>query len=92
MSEPVRLIAMRLVDMHKVHPAQDNSRRCGFCGEPVGIYPSGQQALRKHPEAEIICQVCAEKTVDLKRDVNALAAPLAEILQETRDSTPVKRA
>jgi hypothetical protein len=88
-SEPVRLVAMRLVDMHKIHPEQDNTRACAFCGQPVGIYPSGQKALRAHPEAEIMCQVCAVKSVDLMRDTNAVAAPVAEIAQEMRDSRPV---
>ena len=91
MSEPIRLICMRLVDMHKIHPEQDNTRVCAFCGQPVGVYPSGQKALREHPEAEIICQVCAAKTHD-PSDVNAPAAPVAEIVQEMRDSTPVAKA
>ena len=91
MSEPVRLVAMRLVDMVKVHPGQA-TKACASCGQPVGVYPSGQKALRKHPEAEIMCQVCAAKSAAVERDTHAAAAPIAEILQEIRDSTRVKRA
>jgi hypothetical protein len=88
--EPIRLICMRLIDMHKVHPEQV-TKACALCGEPVGVYPSGQKALRENPGAEIICQVCAAKTHD-PSDVNAPAAPFAEIVQEMRDSTPVNKA
>jgi hypothetical protein len=89
-SEPVRLVTMRLVDMHKVHPQQDNTRVCALCGETVGLYPSGQKALREHPKAKIICQVCAGQIPLNKRDINAPAASWAEIVQEMRDSTSVK--
>jgi hypothetical protein len=91
MMEPIRLVVMRLVDMHKVHPEQV-TRECSFCHEPVGVYPSGQKALRLTPgPVEIICQVCAAQKVD-KNDTAEPAAPVAEIVQEMRDSTPVKRA
>lgn len=85
------LIVMRLADMLRGRPAQDNSRLCSFCGEPVGISPFGQKALREYPKAEIMCIVCAEKPVAVKRDINRLAAPFAEIAQEVRDSTPVAK-
>jgi hypothetical protein len=55
----VRLIAMRLSDMVMMHPDQI-TRRCALCGEPVGIYPSGQAVMMHHPDAEIICQVCRD--------------------------------
>ena len=54
------LVAMRLKDMFSVHPRQDNSRFCSKCGERVGLYPSGQNALRNNPSMPIICAVCAE--------------------------------
>ena len=88
---PIRLVTMRLVDMHKVHPEQV-VMDCAFCGEKVGVYPSGQKALRLAPGPnEIICQVCAAQKVD-KNDTAKPAGPIAEIVQEMRDSTPVKRA
>jgi hypothetical protein len=50
---------MRLADMLLVHPQQDNSRVCSKCGEPVGIYPSGQAVLRGAPDTVITCNHCA---------------------------------
>jgi hypothetical protein len=55
----VSLVAMRLADMHLVHPDQDDSRVCSKCGETVGVYPSGQAVLARRPDATITCQVCA---------------------------------
>jgi hypothetical protein len=51
------LIVMRLANMRRVHPRQDNSHVCAACGEQVGIYPSGQAMLR-HDTTRIICDVC----------------------------------
>lgn len=51
------LIVMRLVDMHRVHPQQITGK-CERCGEVVGIYPSGQSAMKQYPDIEIVCQVC----------------------------------
>ena len=85
---PDALVAMRLIDMVKVHPAQDNTRVCGTCGQRVGIYPSGQRALRDHPGMAIVCQVCALKQPP---DEGVPAAPWPEIAEEARQSLPVKR-
>ena len=52
------LIVMRLVDMYKRHPKQINDRVCSRCGAAVGIYPSGQEALAKDPELQIVCFYC----------------------------------
>jgi hypothetical protein len=52
------LIVMRLANMHRVHPRQDNSRVCAACGEQVGIYPSGQAMLAADPSIRLICDVC----------------------------------
>ena len=56
----ITLVCMRLSDMHVVHPEQVE-KTCGECGRTVGVYPSGQKALRDHPDAKIQCQVCADK-------------------------------
>jgi hypothetical protein len=55
------LITMRLKDMRRVHPGQITGR-CDRCGEEVGIYPSGQKALKKYKldQVEIVCHVCRE--------------------------------
>jgi hypothetical protein len=55
------LVVMRLADMTRVHPAQDNSRVCSRCGERVGLYPSGQRVLRARPQTQIVCHVCILK-------------------------------
>ena len=51
------LIVMRLADMHKVHPDQITSN-CVRCNAVVGIYPSGQAALKRDPNMKPVCQVC----------------------------------
>ena len=53
-----RLLVMRLADMRLVHPQQDNTKVCSECGYQVGIYPSGQAALRRDPMLTVVCQVC----------------------------------
>jgi hypothetical protein len=70
----VRQVVMRLADMDRVHPRQDNSRVCASCGERVGVYPSGQHALLINPRIEIICQRC----VDPQEVGSARLAPGAE--------------
>jgi hypothetical protein len=56
---PIDLVVMRLADMLLVHPQQDNSRVCSRCGDQVGIYPSGQDILARHPDTIITCSACA---------------------------------
>lgn len=53
-----QLIVMRLADMTRVHPRQDNTRVCDQCGHMVGIYPSGQHILRADPTIPVICNRC----------------------------------
>lgn len=59
-----RLVVMRLADMQRVHPQQDDSKVCAVCGQQVGIYPSGQEALKHDPTMEIVCSVCNEADHD----------------------------
>ena len=87
-----RLVAMRLIDMHKMHPQQDNSRMCALCSQPVGVYPSGQSALRADPTIEIVCWVCAKREFNSVEDRAEPVAALDVILQEIRDSFGVKKA
>ncbi len=88
MKKPNALICTRLVDMVKMHPHQDNSRACNRCRQKVGIYPTGQRALRLYPKIEILCISCAvaEKNVEV---VNVPAGTIEEIRQEFRESKPV---
>jgi hypothetical protein len=61
----VRLICMRLADMKVTHPEQVTDL-CFKCGHEVGIYPSGQRALKRHPRTQIVCVRCAKpKEFDL---------------------------
>lgn len=56
------LICMRLANMHRVHPQQVEDR-CRRCGEVIGIYPSGQLAMKMAAEAGdtiiLECEVCS---------------------------------
>lgn len=88
----VRLVVMRLIDMHKMHPQQDNSKVCALCGQPVGIYPSGQAAIRTEPTIEIVCSVCAAREHNRFEDTAIPASDPATIAQEVRDSYRVKKA
>lgn len=56
------LVVMRLADMTVVHPAQDNTRSCSKCGHIVGIYPSGQKALKRWLHTRIVCARCVNPT------------------------------
>jgi hypothetical protein len=87
----VRLVVMRLIDMHKMHPQQDNSKVCALCGKPVGIYPSGQAQLRADPTTEIACSVCARKEFKRFEDTAIPVATRETILQEVQDSFSVKK-
>lgn len=89
-NKPEALIVMRLIDMHKLHPHQDNSRRCSKCGWGVGIYPSGQKVLRENPSLPVICNVCR----DWKDAVISMPAAksMEELLKESQDSVDVPEA
>ena len=53
------LIAMRLANMVVGHPEMTTDRRCGRCGEVLGVYPSGQRVLAKYGKrVDLVCEVC----------------------------------
>jgi hypothetical protein len=86
---------MRLVDMHRVHPHQDNSHVCSHCGERVGVYPTGQNVLRHNRQIKILCHVCVGKNVEkVAKEVVEIRAAGSwdEIAQEGRDSKDVSKA
>jgi len=91
MMSEAKLVVMRLVDMARVHPDQDNSRACSECGQMVGIYPSGQRALREHPEMTIICARCAAFE-HRPSDIDLPAGSMDEIIEEMRMSREVPKA
>lgn len=79
--QPIRLLVMRLADMERVHPEQVPAH-CHRCGHLVGVYPSGQNVLRQHPDAEIVCSVCAPPSAMGAPP----AAPWDQIREEIRQS------
>jgi len=90
MNKPDALVAMRIADMARMHPAQDDSHVCAECGAPVGIYPSGQRALRKWPRMKVICAHCAVKRAPGEIE-NVAAADFDTIMAEGRESFDVGR-
>jgi hypothetical protein len=91
MRAPDALVTMRIADMARMHPAQDDSHVCAECGHPVGLYPSGQAALRKYPTMKIICLHCACK-LDPGEIENVSAADFETLMQERADSVDVGKA
>lgn len=85
---PDILICTRLSDMTQMHPSQDDGHKCGLCGHPVGIYPTGQRALEKWPGMIIRCMPC-HLTRCKPTDINVPSGSREEILQEMRESKPV---
>lgn len=85
------LIAMRLADMHRRHPQQDNSRTCAGCGHAVGIFPSGQAVLKANLVSQILCQVCsADKPFDFTIPAAKNAEEMARESIESYDTKPAK--
>lgn len=90
MSASAMLVCTRLADMHKVHPSQDNSHVCSQCGQRVGVYPSGQRAIKGQPDIAIWCAQCAAAEIDPDDKVNP-AGSILEIIKEIEDSVPAPR-
>jgi hypothetical protein len=74
----VELVCMRLVDMHRVHPEQITAR-CSQCGHEIGVYPSGQEVMRLHPDAKLFCQVCKAPGNDTKLAPGAEVEPFQSV-------------
>jgi hypothetical protein len=87
----VALVVMRLTDMHRIHPHQDNSKVCSRCGHSVGIYPSGQTQLGRNPQLEIVCHVCCAADMQ-PDDLTEPCGPIDVILQEMIESKDVGKA
>jgi hypothetical protein len=77
------LMVMRSADMHVVHPRMTVDRVCSECGQQVGIYPSGQELLRRYPKTKIICVTCRPNLlVDSILAPGALNEPAQSINRE----------
>jgi hypothetical protein len=77
------LTVMRLADMRVVHPEQITAR-CSFCGEEVGVYPSGQWVMREIPDVQLICQVCSWPGPAAKLAPGAELEPMQSVWKEPR--------
>jgi hypothetical protein len=88
MNDEPTLIVMRLTNMYKVHPRQDESKVCSKCDERVGIYPSGQAALKANPDIKIVCINCANIIIE-KDNIPIMwqpAASVQDLSQEIKES------
>jgi hypothetical protein len=72
----VLLACMPSVDMWGKHP-QRIERACEWCGKMLGIYPPGQQFLREHPCAQIVCHLCLRSMLE-SECVGRTGAPVAK--------------
>ena len=80
---PDVLLTMRLSDMRRRHPRQDNSRHCSGCGEQVGIYPSGQLLLAENPGLRILCNHCIDPRPG---DAHLISPAVLEEIKESYDA------
>ena len=56
----VTLLAMRLADMPLCHPRMI-VEDCSLCGHQVGVFPSGQDVMRKYgARVDLVCHVCQQ--------------------------------
>jgi hypothetical protein len=76
------LIVMRLKDMWRTRPDQDNSKVCSKCGIQVGIFPSGQAFLKERPDVKIVCFAC----MSAERNANVIEVPVPGALSEMTDT------
>ena len=62
------------------------NKTCSECGERVMVAPSGQELLKCHPKAKILCTACFRPTPgDI---VQSAAKTMAEIRAEVRAAHP----
>jgi hypothetical protein len=75
------ILVMRLADMHKVHPNQDNSFVCSRCQTQVGIFPAGVRAIKAMPDTKIVCNVCHEADHSI-----LLSEPVPGMFEDLKDT------
>jgi hypothetical protein len=86
-SPEMELICTPLHQQTQMHPRQIE-RPCSACGQQVGIYPTGQAAMKAYPHMKIICPDCSRLNPN-KYDKSYSAGKPEEVLQEMRESKPV---
>ena len=88
-AEPQMLVCNRLTEMTKMHPQQDDTHTCSKCDYPVGIYPSGQKAIKRWPNITIVCSHCAVISALPTDKYIPAAETREEFAAEARESKPV---
>src|SRR4051812_202484 len=63
-------------------------KTCRVCGTHVMVAPSGQEYLRAHPEAEVMCLQCFQKSNQKLEDCKLAAPDKETILREVRSAEP----
>ena len=86
---PSALICTRLGDMTVMHPEQVE-KICTKCGHVVGVYPTGQRAIRDYPDMKVVCSVCVDPFEEGAESYSV--GSIDEIVRETHESKPVGKA
>jgi hypothetical protein len=89
--EPKMLVCTRLSDMTVMHPEQ-TQELCSKCQHVVGVYPTGQRAIKNYPDMKILCAQCASLRELGPEDEIYAAGTVGEIIKERNESKPVGRA
>jgi hypothetical protein len=89
MNAPALLICTRLEDMTLNHPEQTNEL-CSKCQHAVGVYPTGQRAIRDYPSMQIVCSKCVDPFEEGSTTYSV--GSIDEIVQEKNESKKVGRA
>lgn len=84
---PQELVCTRLADMTIMHPHQLETI-CANCHHTVGVYPTGQRAMKRWPKMRVICVQCCLLDRALTNDYRSAGTP-EEIAQEHAESKPV---
>lgn len=82
---------MRLGDMWKHHPRQNNDYICSQCKERVGIYPTGMRQIKFDPSIIIKCIYCIDMKNLVSDDVaiHPAAFDVDELVEEMKESVIV---
>lgn len=86
-SEPAVLVCAP-ADAPRVVRGTVFCHKCARCGRRLMMAPSGQACLKRNPDLEIICCYCFTRDDAHTDHTEELAAPLEDILRESRTSMP----
>lgn len=89
MNGAATLICTRLEDMTLNHPDQTHEL-CSKCQHAVGVYPTGQRAMRDYPDMVIVCSACVDP---FEEGITTYSVgSIEEIVKEKNESKPVGKA